>query len=39
MRVLEKAGLVEVKKQGHWRWYRRNEKKISEMTRGLKKNL
>jgi DNA-binding transcriptional ArsR family regulator len=39
MRILEKAGLVEVKKQGHWRWYRRNEKLISEMTRGLKRNL
>lgn len=36
MRILEKAGLVEVKKQGHWRWYRRNEKLISGMARGLK---
>jgi DNA-binding transcriptional ArsR family regulator len=39
MRVLQKAGLVEVNKQGHWRWYRRNEKKISEMARVLKKSL
>ena len=39
MRVLEEAGLVQVKKQGHWRWYRRNDKKISEMTRGLKRSL
>lgn len=39
MRVLEKAGLVEVKKQGRWRWYRRNEKKISQLTRELKGNL
>jgi ArsR family transcriptional regulator len=39
MRILEKAGLVEVKKQGHWRRYRRNEKLISEMTRNLKKQL
>jgi DNA-binding transcriptional ArsR family regulator len=39
MRVLEKAGLVDVKKQGHWRRYRRNEKKIAEMARGLKQNL
>lgn len=39
MRILEKAGLVEVKKQGHWRWYRRNQKLISEMTRGLKAQL
>jgi ArsR family transcriptional regulator, arsenate/arsenite/antimonite-responsive transcriptional repressor len=36
MRILEKAGLVEVKKEGHWRWYRRNEKKISETIRALK---
>ena len=39
MRILEKAGLVEVKKEGHWRWYRRNDKKIAAMTRILKKNL
>jgi ArsR family transcriptional regulator, arsenate/arsenite/antimonite-responsive transcriptional repressor len=39
MRILEKAGLVEVKKQGHWRWYRRNEKLIAERTRELRKNL
>ena len=39
MRILEKAGLVEVKRQGHWRWYRRNQKLISEMTRGLKGQL
>jgi DNA-binding transcriptional ArsR family regulator len=39
MRILEKAGLVEVKKQGHWRRYRRNEKLISEMARSLKSNL
>jgi ArsR family transcriptional regulator len=39
MRILEKAGLVEVKKQGHWRRYRRNQKLISEMTRNLKKQL
>jgi ArsR family transcriptional regulator len=39
MRILEKAGLLEVERQGHWRWYRRNEKMISEMMRGLKKNL
>ncbi len=39
MRILEKAGLVEVKKRGTWRWYRRNQKLISEMTRGLKAQL
>ncbi len=36
MRILEKAGLVEAKREGHWRWYRRNEKLIAEMTRNLK---
>jgi ArsR family transcriptional regulator, arsenate/arsenite/antimonite-responsive transcriptional repressor len=39
MRILEKAGLVVVKKQGTWRWYRRNQKLISQMTRGLKNQL
>lgn len=39
MRILEKARLVEVKKEGHWRWYRRNQKLILEMTRGLKAQL
>ena len=39
MRILEKAGLVEVTKDGHWRWYRRNQKVIAEMTRGLKEQL
>jgi ArsR family transcriptional regulator len=36
MQILEKAGLVEATREGHWRWYRRNEKLIAEMTRGLK---
>jgi len=36
MRILEKAGLVEAQREGHWRWYRRNEKLIAEMMRGLK---
>jgi ArsR family transcriptional regulator, arsenate/arsenite/antimonite-responsive transcriptional repressor len=39
MRILEKAGLVEANREGHWRWYRRNEKRIAEMTRGLKGQL
>ena len=39
MRILAKAGLVEAKRQGHWRWYRRNEKLIVEMTRVLKGQL
>jgi len=39
MRILEKAGLVEVTKQGHWRRYRRNQKRMSETLQALKKNL
>jgi DNA-binding transcriptional ArsR family regulator len=39
MRILEKAGVVEAKREGHWRWYRRNEKLITEMTRELKGGL
>jgi ArsR family transcriptional regulator len=37
MRILEKANVVVVKREGHWRWYRRNEKTIAEMIRSLKK--
>ena len=39
MRILENASLVEAKREGHWRWYRRNEKLIAEMMRGLKRQL
>jgi ArsR family transcriptional regulator, arsenate/arsenite/antimonite-responsive transcriptional repressor len=39
MRILEKARLVEAKREGHWRWYRRNEKLIAEMTRVLRGQL
>jgi len=39
MRILEKAGLVEVKRDGHFRRYRRNDKWIAEMTRSLRKEL
>jgi DNA-binding transcriptional ArsR family regulator len=39
MRILEKAGVVEAKREGHWRWYRRNEKLIAEMVRGLQGQL
>ncbi|MFY9842310.1 MAG: ArsR/SmtB family transcription factor [Terriglobales bacterium] len=39
MRILEKAGVVEACRVGHWRWYRRNEKLIAEMMRGLKGQL
>ncbi len=39
MRILEKAGLVEAKREGHWRWYRRNEKLMAEMMRDLKEKI
>jgi DNA-binding transcriptional ArsR family regulator len=39
MAVLTKAGLVEAKKIGLWRWYRRNETTVREFARTLKKNL
>ncbi len=39
MRILERAGLVEAKREGHWRWYRRNEKLIAEMMKTLKGQL
>jgi ArsR family transcriptional regulator len=39
MKILEKAGLVEAARAGHWRWYRRKEKLIAEMTRRLKSQL
>jgi ArsR family transcriptional regulator, arsenate/arsenite/antimonite-responsive transcriptional repressor len=39
MRILEKASLVEVKREGHWRWYRRNERLLLEMMRYLKKQI
>ena len=39
MNILEKASLVLVSREGHWRWYRRNERLLSEMLRYLKKQL
>lgn len=39
MAVLQKAGLVDAKKEGLWRWYRRNEAALSEFTRKLRRNL
>ena len=39
MAILSKAGLVDAKKEGLWRWYQRNDKAIAEMTKFLKENL
>ena len=39
MKILEKAGLVEVKKEGTWRRYHRNEKLIRLMVQALKTHI
>ncbi|MBZ5654271.1 MAG: metalloregulator ArsR/SmtB family transcription factor [Acidobacteriia bacterium] len=39
MRILEKASVVLVSREGHWHWYRRNERLLSQMMRYLKKQL
>jgi DNA-binding transcriptional ArsR family regulator len=39
MAILTKAGLVEAKKIGLWRWYRRNETALREFARAVKKSL
>jgi ArsR family transcriptional regulator len=39
MAILTKAGLVEVVKQGQWRWYRRNEKALRRLVKSLRAQL
>ena len=39
MAILTKAGLVEAVKEGQWRWYRRNEKTIRQMIKGLRAKI
>jgi len=39
MAILKRAGLVEARKLGQWRWYRRNEALLREFTRMLKDAL
>ena len=39
MAILTKAGLVEAVKEGQWRWYRRNEKAIRQMIKGLRARI
>jgi DNA-binding transcriptional ArsR family regulator len=39
MGILTKAGLVEVVKQGQWRWYRRNEKVLRRVVKNLRREL
>ena len=39
MNILSKAGLVEVTRDGQWRWYRRNEKAIRQVVKTLRGKL
>jgi ArsR family transcriptional regulator, arsenate/arsenite/antimonite-responsive transcriptional repressor len=39
MTILQKAGLVEAQKEGHWRWYQRNERAIKQLTKTLRQAL
>lgn len=39
MAVLQNAGLVDAKKEGLWRWYRRNEAALNAFTRKLRRTL
>ena len=39
MAVLERAGLVEARKVGQWRWYKRNENTLKAFARTLKDRL
>jgi ArsR family transcriptional regulator, arsenate/arsenite/antimonite-responsive transcriptional repressor len=39
MAILTKAALVEVVKQGQWRWYRRNEKALRRLVKSLRTQL
>jgi DNA-binding transcriptional ArsR family regulator len=39
MSILKKAGLVEAKKLGQWRWYRRNEAALRDFARMLRTSL
>ncbi len=39
MSILKKAGLVQAKKLGQWRWYRRNEAALREFARALRESL
>jgi ArsR family transcriptional regulator len=39
MAILTKAGLVEARKQGQWRWYRRNQSAIRGLVKKLRTEL
>jgi ArsR family transcriptional regulator, arsenate/arsenite/antimonite-responsive transcriptional repressor len=39
MSILLKSGLVEAQKEGHWRWYQRNERAIKQFAKTLRATL
>ena len=39
MAILTKAGLIDVVKQGQWRWYRRNENALRKMMKELRAKI
>ena len=39
MKILQRAGLVDAQKQGHWRWYQRNERAIKQFSKTLRETL
>jgi DNA-binding transcriptional ArsR family regulator len=39
MAILTKAGLVETKKHGQWRWYRRNESALRQLIKMLRSGI
>ena len=39
MAILQKASLVEAQKEGHWRWYQRNERTIKQFAKTLRETL
>jgi ArsR family transcriptional regulator, arsenate/arsenite/antimonite-responsive transcriptional repressor len=39
MSILLKSGLVEAQKEGHWRWYQRNERAIKQFAKTLRETL
>jgi ArsR family transcriptional regulator len=39
MAILQKAGLVQAQREGHWRWYQRNERTIKQFSKTLRQTL
>lgn len=39
MSILLKSDLVEAQKEGHWRWYQRNERAIKQFAKTLRETL